>query len=230
MPSVATLAAITPRWTANDLWRRAQRAPTFDLDFTRQSIVDRIGGITPTFTRAGSTKLAWDGTQFVSYPADVPAFYFGSDGRFGLLMEPIPATNLFLNAGAPATQSITVEAKPYCLSFYGTGTIALSGVSTAGPLIGIGGEPSRVWLSFISTAGSLTLTLSGTIIRPQLELGTLPSSPIATAGANVTRAPDVLTLPTSFTNPGGDTYSEGYEFGAGYVLTRLTQWPAGAVI
>lgn len=67
-----------------------------------------------------------------------------------------------------ATQSVTVAAVPYTLSFEGTGTVTLSGASTAGPLVGSTG---RVSLTFTPTAGSLTLTVSGTVTNAQLEPG-----------------------------------------------------------
>ena len=171
----------------------AGQVPAFDLDFTQQFIVDRIDGINPTFTRAGSTKLAWDGTQFQSYAADVPAFQLAADGVWEYLHEPA-ATNLYLNSNAPATQVITVTAQQYTLSFYGTGTLTLSGASTAGPLVGTGAEPNRVSLTFTPSAGSLTVTLSGSISRPQLETGPAATSPIITTGSAATRTADVMTI------------------------------------
>jgi hypothetical protein len=171
----------------------AGQVPAFDLDFTQRSIVDRIDGINPTFTRAGSTKLAWDGTQFQSYAADVPAFQLAADGVWEYLHEPA-ATNLYLNSNAPATQGITVTAQQYTLSFYGTGTLTLSGASTAGPLVGTGAEPNRVSLTFTPSAGSLTVTLSGSISRPQLETGPVATSPIITAGSAATRTADAMTI------------------------------------
>jgi hypothetical protein len=171
----------------------AGQVPELDLDFTQQFIVDRIGGINPTFTRAGSTKLAWDGTQFQSYAADVPAFQLAADGVWEYLHEPA-ATNRYLNSNAPATQGITVTAQQYTLSFYGTGTLTLSGASTAGPLVGTGAEPNRVSLTFTPSAGSLTVTLSGSISKPQLETGPVATSPIITAGSAATRTSDVMTI------------------------------------
>lgn len=67
-----------------------------------------------------------------------------------------------------ATQSVAVIATQCVLSFTGTGTITLSGVSTDGPLIGTGAN-DRVSLTFTPTAGSLTLTVSGSVTKAQLE-------------------------------------------------------------
>jgi len=80
-------------YTRDPLWRIAQQVPAFDIDFTRQTITDRIGGITPTFTRAGSEKLAFNGSVFASYGADVPAFRLGAGGVFECQLEPA-ATNV----------------------------------------------------------------------------------------------------------------------------------------
>jgi hypothetical protein len=76
--------------------------------------------------------------------------------------------NLLLNTDTLATQSVTVTAVPHTLSFYGTGTVTLTGVSTAGPLVGTGAG-NRVYLEFTPTAGSLTLTVSGSVTFAQLE-------------------------------------------------------------
>lgn len=69
-----------------------------------------------------------------------------------------------------ATQSVTVTAAERTLSFTGTGTVTLTGASTAGPLVGTGAG-DRVSLTFTPSAGSLTLTVSGTVTDAQLELG-----------------------------------------------------------
>lgn len=111
------------------------------------------------------------------------------------LVEPA-ATNLFLNSRAAATQNFSVTAQAYTLSFIGTGTITLSGTSTAGPLVGTGAN-NRVSLTFTPSAGTLTLTVSGTMDLVQLETGTVATSPIITGSATVTRAADNLSMLTS---------------------------------
>jgi hypothetical protein len=85
----------------------------------------------------------------------------------------VPATgrrNLLLATDTLATQSRTVTAVAHTLSFTGTGTVTLSGASTAGPLVGTGAS-NRVSLTFTPTAASLTLTVSGSVTLAQLEIG-----------------------------------------------------------
>jgi hypothetical protein len=68
-----------------------------------------------------------------------------------------------------ATQSVTVLAVSHTLSFTGDGTVTLSGASTAGPLVGTGAT-DRVSLAFTPTAGSLTLTVTGTVTDADLRV------------------------------------------------------------
>jgi len=172
-------------------WRTARQRPTFHLDF-KQGRVDCRAGNLGTFTR-NLAKNVWNGSQYVSVAANVPALQRDpATGLWGYLHEPA-ATNLFLNSATPATQTIAVTAQQYTLSFVGTGTITLSGASTAGPLVGIGANPPRASLTFTPTAGNLTLTLSGSISWPQLETGPRVTSPIITTGSAVMRPADEWT-------------------------------------
>ena len=86
-------------------------------------------------------------------------------------IEPKTGTrNLLLATDTLTTQSLTVAAVPHTLAFTGTGTVTLSGASTAGPLVGTGAG-NRVTLTFTPTAASLTLTVSGSVTLGQLQLG-----------------------------------------------------------
>lgn len=117
-------------------------------------------------------------------------------GDRGILIEG-GRTNLFLNSATGSTQSVTVAAVAHTLSFRGTGTITLTGTSTAGPLVGSGAS-TRVTLTFTPTAGSLTLTISGSCTNVQLEEGAFVSSWIPTAGTSVVRNAEV----SSVSSPG----------------------------
>jgi len=76
--------------------------------------------------------------------------------------------NILLATEALATQSVTTLAAQYTLSFTGAGSVTLSGTAT-GTLTGTGTD--RVSLTFTPTAGPLTLTVSGSVTKAQLELG-----------------------------------------------------------
>ena len=77
--------------------------------------------------------------------------------------------NLLLATDVLSTQSVTAVAAQQTLSFTGTGTVTLSGATT-GTLIGTGAN-NRVSLTFIPTAGTLTLTVAGDVRLAQLEYG-----------------------------------------------------------
>ena len=120
----------------------------------------------------------------------------------GVLIENT-STNIILNTLSLSTQSVTVANSQYTLSFYGTGTIVLSGVHSA-TIVGTGAYPSRRTYTFTPTAGTLTLTVTGTVQRAQLELGSVATSYIPTVASQVTRAADIIT-------------------GSGLVYTTLTE-------
>ena len=78
--------------------------------------------------------------------------------------------NLFLNSDTPATQSITIaNGSVYVFSFLGTGSVVATG-GTSFTLNGTGAL-DRVQNYFVASSTSVTLTISGTITIPQLELG-----------------------------------------------------------
>jgi hypothetical protein len=115
----------------------------------------------------------------------------------GMLVEPTASTNLLLNSDTLATQSVTVTAVPHTLHFTGNGTVTLSGAAT-GSLVGVGaGEQNRVNLTFTPTAGSLALTVTGSVTFADLTATPIPYSHIPTAGATATRAADVVTVPAA---------------------------------
>jgi len=83
---------------------------------------------------------------------------------------PRQVRNILTGTATMATQTRAVTAAEHTLSFRGTGTVTLTGASTAGPLVGTGAN-DIVTLTFTPTAGNLTLTVSGTVNDAQLELG-----------------------------------------------------------
>ena len=195
---VAQRALTVPGWAKNVLWRSARAVPSLDLRFAdNKSLVDAVTGASlVTFTRASSGTVTNSAGALQTAAIDVPRFDHNptTGESLGLLVEE-QRTNLLLNSGTLSTQSATVTAAAHTLHFTGTGTITLTGTSTAGPLVGTGtGEANRVSLTFTPTAGSLTLTVSGTVTNAQLEAGAFQTSYIATAGAQATRSADVASI------------------------------------
>lgn len=185
-----------------------------------------------TFTRA-SVAYYWDSSKVMTEAAvDTPRFNYNPDtGAFeGIVLES-EATNLLLNSATLSTQSVAISnATQYTISFYGTGTITLSGAHTTA-IVGTG-TYKRTTLTFTSTTTSLTVTVTGTVIYAQLETGSIASSWMKTLGTSATRAADVATgsglIYTTVTDPNAlwsnaTTYSIGQVVRYGYRLYESLQ-------
>lgn len=148
-----------------------------------------IGGMTATFTRNSTATYA---------AINVPRF---QNGRY--LAEPA-ATNLFLQSGTPATQTITVvSGSVYTVQCFGAGNITLSGAGTGTV---VQGTP----ITFTASSTSLICTVTGSLSRAQVELGPKATSYIPTTTAPMTRAEDVLHYDVSsvITQGQGSLYCE----------------------
>lgn len=167
--------------------------PALSLDFTAGSLdpritVSRASGKT-YFDSSGAIQLAAANTAYFDYdPATLTAR--------GLLIEEARINalrNSLLDGTNLSTQSVGMPATTFTLSFYGTGTITLSGASTAGPLVGTG-MSTRVSLTFTPSVGLVTFTVSGTVKWANLEVGSFATSFIPTAGSPATRAADIVSM------------------------------------
>lgn len=141
------------------------------------------------FVRTGGSKIVEgaDGGPTV-VAANAPAYNYAS-GQRRYLLEGTATKLLFPNAAPTAAFTLTVTAQSYTLSFWGTGTYALSGAHTA-TVTGTGANV-RTKYTFTPTAGSLTLTPSGSIAYADLEPGSVATSSVVTTSSAVTRAADV---------------------------------------
>jgi hypothetical protein len=171
--------------------------PSLDLRFAdSKSLVDsRTGQSLITFTRASSATFIDSAGTLQTAAVDVPRFDHNptTGESLGLLVEE-QRTNLLLNTATLSTQSVTVTAVAHTLSFYGSGTVTLSGASTAGPAVGSGAFPARTTLTFTPSAGTLTLTVTGSVTSAQLEAGAFVTSYIPTTTAAATRSADVASI------------------------------------
>ena len=170
-------------------------SPTYRSGLTTGNSITAMPGYAYTRSGAKQELLASAGGVSAVFAANVPGIVSGvgyySRGAF---------TNLLLNAGQSSnlvTQNVTVTAQAYTLSFLGTGTVTLSGVSVAGPLVGTGAN-NQVSLTFTPTAGTLTLTVTGNVAYSNLVTGSGVGPIIATAGATASTGADAL-LASTFT-------------------------------
>ena len=210
---VAPGGALAGPWVRNSLWTAARAVPSLDLRFAdNKSLVDATTGASlVTFTRASSGTFVGSNGLIQTAATNEPRFDHNptTGESLGLLVEEA-RTNVLLNSATLSTQSVTVAAAANTLSFYGTGTVTLTGVSTAGPLVGTGAN-NRVSLTFTPTVGVLILTVSGSVTNAQLEAGAFPTSYIPTAAATVTRAADVASIT-------GSNFSSWYRQNEGTVF------------
>jgi len=124
-----------------------------------------------------ATRIKSDGSR-EEMAAGIPLLDYGLGSDPYWLFQPTRA-NLIVNPAIVATQNCTVAASQYTLSFFGTGSITLSGTHVA-VLNGTGAD-DVVSLTFTPTAGTLTLTVAGTATDGNLELGGFRTNPILTS-------------------------------------------------
>lgn len=151
------------------------------------------------FSRASAANYFDHNFTLQQAPANTPRINWNPEtGQMeGLLLEPA-MTNLLLNTETLSTQSATViSGQTYTLSFYGTGTVTLSNATTTS-LTGTGSFPTkRNKLSFTAVSNTLTVTVSGSVQKAQLERHTTtgytyPTSYLASGASQATRAADVI--------------------------------------
>jgi len=104
-------------------------------------------------------------------------------------------TNLFLNSSAPVTQAVTLATGTYQVTVWGsTGSVTTSaGTATATGYGAISASTFGTSQAIVVTVGgTITVTVAGSPLYVQVELGTMPSTHILTAGASATRNMDAV--------------------------------------
>jgi hypothetical protein len=192
--------------------------PALLLNFVNTTALDsRI-----TFTRATTATVTGSNGVIQSSAINDPRFDYDpvTLASKGLLIEE-QRINLLLNSlidgTTLSTQSVTVAAVPHTISFYGTGTITLTGASAA-TVTGTGVYPNRQTLTFTPIVGLLVCTVTGSVQYAQLEAGSFATSFIPTAGAAVTRSADNAVMT-------GTNFSSWYNQAAGTLGVVLTLNP-----
>lgn len=162
---------------------------------------DGTNGLTAIYLWGAQLELGSTATAYIPTTTAAVTVVLPRITNRGILVEEA-RTNLLLNSATLSTQTVTTTAVAHTLSFYGTGTVTLSGASTAGPLVGTGAN-NRVTLTFTPLAAPLLLTVTGSVTTAQLEAGAFATSPIITTGAAGTRGADLpsepFDLPAAYT-------------------------------
>lgn len=187
--SAAATAVSASALSSLALSRQAGLDATLDLDLTSRHGAPFKGNFTRS-TTGGYVRNSRG--VLVPTVANEPMVDFGTDGKplgTGFFAS---YTQLLLNSAALSTQNVTTTAQSYTLSFWGTGSITLSGAA-AGTLVGTGTD-NRVSLTLTATAGTLTLTTSGTVSRAMLTSGAVVLPYVESAGATVTRNADSMAI------------------------------------
>ena len=169
--AIPSIALIPSGYKANKVYSVLPTDGAGDLATTRASSATRVN-------KEGLLETVATG---------VPRLDYSDGGCPSLLLEP-QSTNLIVNSELNNVENIVVSAVAHTISFYGTGSITLSGVHSA-TLSGTGAN-DRVSLTFTPSAGTLICTDSGNVDNKQVEAQPYATSYIPTAGAISTRLAD----------------------------------------
>ena len=198
------------------------------------------GGVTPIGLWDASTSTLAQLAALVSHSRTSGAMLFDSTGK--LTYAP---NNLLLNTATLGTQTVTVQVGVnYILSIKGTGSVTLTGASTAGPLNGTGAS-NRVDLKITAATSSLTLTVAGSVTSARLSAVTyetafrsqddVDNTASAYYGPRIDYDPNTLAVKgllieearTNQNKSSADIAGAGWTAGAGVTIGAATTAPDG---
>ena len=137
----------------------------------------------------------------------LPYEWDASGNCLGVLVEDT-RTNLYIDNYNPVARTFAVtNSTTYTLSFFGTGSITLSGAKSE--TVNGTGANDRTTFLFITSGTSLTVTPSGSVSLVQVEAGAFATSPIQTAGTSVSRTFHTTTLPAGVFPYGSSGRNQG---------------------
>ena len=170
-------------------------APTKEFDFTKATLPQ---GVVLTRTTVATSGLWTDapGSSYTSYAIDEARV--GQADGMGLLIEGT-RVNRFRNSAAPANHTTpSIPTGTYTVWMIGTGTLTVAANTAVGT--GFGSVTAGSLLTVvISTAGTVDVTITGSVDRIQWENGSDPTSFIVTgASGATTRAVDLCAWNATF--------------------------------
>lgn len=198
------------------------------------------GGHRAVILQSSNTPVAsWNSattpfpTTILSHSSPSLATMFDAAGK--LTYAP---NNLLLNSATLATQTVTVQSGVnYLMSIKGTGSVTLSGASTAGPLTGTGAG-NRVDLKITASTSALTITVSGSVTSARLSAVTyetvfrsgddVDTTSAAYYGPRIDYDPTTLAVRGLLVEPPATNYWTNSEDATAWVNTNVTATVAPA--